>query len=152
MFTPANLHEAYCLAKLQEATLASITRRTKPILEKHPALSRNWGSSRGSMGGSNNTTYSRPFGRGGTIRGPSQSGSTASSTGSVSSNPRRSLTPREIDEKRANNLCFFCDEKYFPGHKCSSQVYRLEIVEGEEGEEEQEGLEKETVSIEEVDA
>lgn len=33
MFKPKALHEAYCLAKLQEATLASIARK-KPILEK----------------------------------------------------------------------------------------------------------------------
>jgi len=55
--------------------------------------------------------------------------------GSVSSKARRVLTPKEIDEKRANNMCFFCDEKYFPGYKCSSQVYRFEVVEGEEWEE-----------------
>jgi len=33
MFEPSTLHEAYCLAKLQEATLSSIARRTKTILD-----------------------------------------------------------------------------------------------------------------------
>jgi len=65
--------------------------------------------------------------------------SAASNTGSVTSKPRRVLTPKEIDEKRANSMCFFCDEKYYPGHKCAGQVYRLEVVEdggSEEGLEE----------------
>ena len=132
MLRPASLHEAYCLAKLQEATLASITRRTKPILDKSPVADRSWGSFRGSVGGPSGSSYTRPSGRSINTRGPYSVGSPDSSVGSASSKPRRLLTPKEIDEKRANNMCFFCDAKYFPGHKCSSQVYRLEVVEGED--------------------
>ena len=36
-------------------------------------------------------------------------------------------------------MCFFCDEKYYLGHKCAGQVYSLELVEEsgcEEGQEE----------------
>jgi len=44
MFRPQTLHEAYCLAKLQEATFASTTRRAKPILERPPSLMRSFGS------------------------------------------------------------------------------------------------------------
>jgi len=62
----------------------------------------------------------------------SSPGSTRSSTGSANSKPRKVLTSKEINEKRANNLCFFCDAKYYPGHKCTGQVYRLEMVEEEE--------------------
>lgn len=55
MFKPHTLHDAYCLAKLQEATLVSITRRTKPILGKPPLSSKGLGaafkpSSQSSMG------------------------------------------------------------------------------------------------------
>ncbi|XP_019228846.1 PREDICTED: uncharacterized protein LOC109209936 [Nicotiana attenuata] len=32
----------------------------------------------------------------------------------------RSLTVAEMDEKRSKGLCFFCDEKYTPGHKCKN--------------------------------
>nr|GEZ74814.1 hypothetical protein [Tanacetum cinerariifolium] len=35
---------------------------------------------------------------------------------------------KEYKEKRANNLCFYCDQKYTPGHKCSSQMYSLEVL------------------------
>ncbi|GJX94119.1 hypothetical protein Tco_0348705 [Tanacetum coccineum] len=38
------------------------------------------------------------------------------------------LTQKELEEKRAKNQCFYCEQKYFPGHKCSGQLYYLEIV------------------------
>jgi len=41
-------------------------------------------------------------------------------------------------------MCFFCDERYFPGHKCNGQVYRLEIMEDGEWEEGQEEMREET--------
>ncbi|XP_070008752.1 uncharacterized protein [Nicotiana sylvestris] len=43
-----------------------------------------------------------------------------------------------MNEKRQKGLCFFCDEKLFPGHKCSGskQLYLLEVE--EEGQEEEE--------------
>ncbi|XP_071738959.1 uncharacterized protein [Rutidosis leptorrhynchoides] len=41
---------------------------------------------------------------------------------------RRQLTQKEIEEKRAKHLCFYCDEKYVPGHKCSGQLYSLEVL------------------------
>ena len=57
MFRPASLHEAYCLAKLQEATFASIARRTKPILGKLPTLTKGFSRYRGSSGGSIGSNY-----------------------------------------------------------------------------------------------
>nr|GEW01341.1 reverse transcriptase [Tanacetum cinerariifolium] len=41
---------------------------------------------------------------------------------------RKTLTQKELEEKRANHMCFYCDEKYFPGHKCSGQLHSLEVV------------------------
>ena len=72
------------------------------------------------MGDSTGSVYPRSFGRGSTMRGQYSASSSSASTGLVSSKPRRPLSSREVDERRANNLCFYCDEKYFPGHKCSS--------------------------------
>ncbi|GJZ53480.1 hypothetical protein Tco_0608365 [Tanacetum coccineum] len=46
---------------------------------------------------------------------------------------RKQLTQREIADKRANNLCFYCDQKFVPGHKCSGQLFSLEIC-ADEGE------------------
>ncbi|GJX85847.1 ty3-gypsy retroelement polyprotein [Tanacetum coccineum] len=41
--------------------------------------------------------------------------------------PRKQLTQKEIADKRAKNLCFYCDEKFVLGHKCSGQLFSLEI-------------------------
>ncbi|GKC69109.1 hypothetical protein Tco_1114992 [Tanacetum coccineum] len=35
-------------------------------------------------------------------------------------------------EKRANHLCFYSDQRYSPGHKCSGQMYCLEVAGCEE--------------------
>ncbi|XP_015074567.1 uncharacterized protein LOC107018569 [Solanum pennellii] len=47
---------------------------------------------------------------------------------------RRTLSAEEMNEKRSKGLCYFCNEKYIPGHKCkiSKQLYLLEIDETEE--------------------
>jgi len=42
-------------------------------------------------------------------------GSLASNTSSVTPKSRRVLSNKELEEKRANSLCFYCDERYFPG-------------------------------------
>ena len=31
----------------------------------------------------------------------------------------QSLTPQQLDERRAKGLCFNCDNKYSKGHKCN---------------------------------
>ncbi|GJZ39353.1 putative mitochondrial protein [Tanacetum coccineum] len=41
--------------------------------------------------------------------------------------PRKQLSQKEFAEKRAKDLCFYCDKKYVSGHKCSGQMYALEI-------------------------
>ncbi|GJU15633.1 reverse transcriptase [Tanacetum coccineum] len=41
---------------------------------------------------------------------------------------RKQLTQKELEDKRAKGLCFYCDQKYAPGHKCSGQVYCLEVI------------------------
>nr|GEZ52366.1 putative mitochondrial protein [Tanacetum cinerariifolium] len=44
----------------------------------------------------------------------------------------RRLSQKEYAEKRAQNLCFYCDQKYVPGHKCSCQLYSLIVLPEEE--------------------
>nr|GEU89435.1 hypothetical protein [Tanacetum cinerariifolium] len=36
--------------------------------------------------------------------------------------PIKKLTQKEIADKRAKNLCFYCDEKFIPGHKLHSLI------------------------------
>ncbi|GKB34094.1 hypothetical protein Tco_0879036 [Tanacetum coccineum] len=42
--------------------------------------------------------------------------------------PFKKLTQQELEDKRAKHLCFNCDQKYTPGHKCSGQLYSLEVI------------------------
>ena len=35
--------------------------------------------------------------------------------------PPQSLTSQQLDETRANGLCFNCDSKYSKGHKCNEK-------------------------------
>ncbi|GJT68074.1 hypothetical protein Tco_1019554 [Tanacetum coccineum] len=53
---------------------------------------------------------------------------------------RKQLTQKEMEDKRSKGLCFYCDQKYFPGHKCSGQVFLLEVIVDNE---DQEGTRKE---------
>ena len=51
------------------------------------------------------------------------------------------LTLKQMEEKRLKNLCFWCDEKFSPRHRCKNrQLYMLTVQdEGERLEEEVEG-------------
>ncbi|GJV37157.1 putative mitochondrial protein [Tanacetum coccineum] len=42
--------------------------------------------------------------------------------------PRRQLSRKEYEEKQAKNLCFYCDQKYTPGHKCTGQGFSIELL------------------------
>ncbi|GJZ71814.1 RNA-directed DNA polymerase like protein, partial [Tanacetum coccineum] len=40
--------------------------------------------------------------------------------------PFKQLSKQDYDEKRRNNQCFYCSEKYTPGHKCKTgKLYML---------------------------
>lgn len=81
------------------------------------------------------------------------------STGASTSWPRRENNFRRLsdDEFRAKvekGLCFCCDEKFVPGHRCKFRQLRVMITNEEEGEEKMEDMEDEEfpaeVSEEEV--
>ena len=47
---------------------------------------------------------------------------------------KRVLTPEELADRRARNLCFGCDEKFDRNHRCArKQLYILEIDDGVRG-------------------
>nr|GEW12741.1 hypothetical protein [Tanacetum cinerariifolium] len=101
-----------CLSKFQEAS-NSVTKG------KHSV---SFGPTKNTVFGSTNQK-----GRGsGTRIVPVQS------TTVTPNRPFKKLTQQELEEKRAKNLCFYCDQKFNPGHKCNVQMYSLEIVAYEE--------------------
>ena len=51
------------------------------------------------------------------------------------------LTPQQLEEKRAKELCYSCDRKYSKGHKCAEN--ELIYIDGEEEEENEQETSKE---------
>ncbi|GJX29451.1 retrotransposable element Tf2 [Tanacetum coccineum] len=41
---------------------------------------------------------------------------------------RKQLTQKELQEKKAMNLCLYCDKKYAPSYKCPRQMFSLEVI------------------------
>ncbi|GKD84585.1 hypothetical protein Tco_1355739, partial [Tanacetum coccineum] len=106
---PTIFVDAFSLANLQEATLV-VTQRNTPILQTPRA---------------NNGFYANK-----NVVYPTKSTTTtlalpAPNTQTVTK--QQQLSQKEFDKKRAKNLCFYYDQKYMAGHKCSDQMYALEI-------------------------
>lgn len=96
MFNLKSVQQALCLAKLQEA---GVKARKSKMQMKGPLLP------------TLNTKILTPptnFPRANTA--PKNSVNTQTN--------RRTLTSAEYNEKRAKGICFWCDAKYEPGHKC----------------------------------
>jgi hypothetical protein len=45
--------------------------------------------------------------------------------------PIKRLTQAQMQERRAQGLCYNCDEKFVPGHKCSTSRFLLLMVDDE---------------------
>ena len=119
MFTPKSIQQALCLAKLQEAASIAQKNKSKPILPTPPSLQKL------------PQTSSKPY-------FPTTFNTTKPPTTTFKqltekpNTTRKTLTPAELSEKRAKNLCFWCDERYVPGHKCKGkkpQFFHLEMEE-----------------------
>lgn len=50
-------------------------------------------------------------------------------TAKMDNTKRRRLSQAEMEDRRSRGLCFFCDEKFVPGHKCMAkrQQFSLDI-------------------------
>ena len=55
----------------------------------------------------------------------------------------RTLTPAQVEERRAKGLCFRCDERYTPGHRCARATGSVMLIDG------QEDVEDEVAAVEE---
>lgn len=145
---PQQLHAAYAIARLQEAAYASyfeaatiggVAKKVSPTsteMTKVPhTVSRQLPSSFSSAINSSLRASEK-----GLLPTPTN----VKPLGSAKPEPTKSVKSwfsKEMDEKRAKGLCFWCDEKYSPTHKCpKKQLYRIEAheVEQEEGEPEME--------------
>ncbi|GJU05073.1 DEAD-box ATP-dependent RNA helicase 41 [Tanacetum coccineum] len=113
MFKITSLIDVYAMAKLQEATNVVLKPRyTFPLLSTPKFVT--------------NTVSANK-----TVNTPIKSTTVNEGNQFVSRNggnrPYR-LTQKELEDKRAKNQCFYYEQKYFPGHKCSGQLNSLEVV------------------------
>nr|GEW41408.1 hypothetical protein [Tanacetum cinerariifolium] len=111
MFMITNLIDVYVMAKMQEATNAVLKPRYNSAMLPTPKFVSN------SVNKPVNASFKLT-----NVNGVNQS---VSRTGG---NRSYRLTRKELEEKRAKNQRFYCDQKYFPGHKCNGQLYSLEVV------------------------
>nr|GEX16288.1 reverse transcriptase [Tanacetum cinerariifolium] len=116
MFQATTLSETYRLARMQEATNTILKTRYNTHLLHTPKQP--------------TTTYVSKA-----VTTPIKSNSVGQSSGYVTRNrvhkPYR-LTQRELEDKKAKGQCFYCDQKYAPGHKCSGQLHSIEVIYGDE--------------------
>jgi len=136
MFEPKTLYQAYNLARLQENTISH--RQSHPSYSKNtyhttgvnplkPFTAQN--NTKTTLYHTNNTKKSIPYHQ----KSPN-----------TPYRPTKTLRNKELDERRAKGLCFLCDEKFIPGHRCrNKKVYSLCILDDEDVAEEevQEGSE-----------
>ncbi|XP_071716761.1 uncharacterized protein [Rutidosis leptorrhynchoides] len=131
IFKPRTLEDAFCLAKLQDDTLAVAKRRYTPLLSTPRTASASY-----------NVTKSPASYINKNVASPAAHTQLVSPSSGYNTTQRfnsRRLTQKELDEKRSKGLCFVCDQKYMPGHKCSGQVYSLEVICEDESGDTQEG-------------
>ncbi|GKB76333.1 retrotransposon-related protein [Tanacetum coccineum] len=105
------LSDQYAISLMQEASKAALAKRSIPILNTPK------------------TQFSKPS------YPKSQTILPLPATKVVTTNtetPRRQLSRKEYEGKKAKNLCFYCDQKYTPGHKCTGQVFSIELLTEEE--------------------
>ncbi|GJX28482.1 hypothetical protein Tco_0236561 [Tanacetum coccineum] len=112
MFKPKSLAELYGLCKLQESQLQLSKLKGKmPLL---PTPRYNY---------TNHGVVNSPK----PVALPTPNASWRNKSSTSNSNPfRKQLTQKELEEKRAKNLCFYCDQTYTPCYKCSIQVLLLD--------------------------
>jgi len=117
MFEPKSLKQAYTFARLQDNTLThrrysfNPNKQTyQPTAYAHqnkPYTSPNYNKSL--PGYSNNN--SKPFPNGLLPTPPPYNPNQVRRT-------TRPIRNKDLDERRAKGLCFWCDEKFMPGHRC----------------------------------
>ncbi|GKE34709.1 reverse transcriptase, partial [Tanacetum coccineum] len=110
MFKPTSLSDAFCLAKLQEANNFVTRGRPTPV----QTVSKN--------------VVSNPYNRGGGSVSKNVVTMPVQTNIAMPNRPFKRLSKKEMEEKRAKQLCFYCDQKYVPGHKCSGQLFSLEVI------------------------
>ncbi|XP_057417585.1 uncharacterized protein LOC130711837 [Lotus japonicus] len=132
MFAPRTVLEATRMAKLQERSFELLQKRMVPVSRGYG----NWSEKKNVSVLPEKKAFQ-------TDKKAQNDNTQKSILGKPNYTFQKKLTPKELDEHRAQNLCFFCHEKYSPGHKRTQrkklQVFLMEVHDEELPEGEQEG-------------
>ncbi|XP_071913952.1 uncharacterized protein [Coffea arabica] len=140
MFMPRDLQHAVGLAKIEEAKILNAWKNNK-----HPGSSRMLTPYSPNVGPSNSFARQSNLNNTPILPKPGEQG--GRNVGEQRRNSRF-LSTAEMDEKRAKGLCYWCNERYSPGHQCKRrQLFRIECVEEETEEQEPECLEEDEQEV-----
>ena len=137
MFEPKSLKQAYNLSRLQVNT--NLYKKFQKHSTKHPTIPVN-NNNRTAQPPPFYKTYSPhdtpPSKLPGLLPTPQ-----TPVTPQLTRRPTRTLRSTKMKERRAKGLCFWCDDKFTPGHKCrTKRLYSICLV-GDEDENEDSALE-----------
>ncbi|PKU77049.1 putative mitochondrial protein [Dendrobium catenatum] len=111
------------------------------LVENQKTNARSWRNNHSGGPTRTTTTYLAPKGPSPSV--PRESGKEKSGVTRTAGSFKK-LTEEEMQEKRAKGLCFRCEEKFVPGHRCKDRALRALTVyideapeEGDDSEEEQ---------------
>ncbi|MFS7961699.1 putative retrotransposon gag domain-containing protein [Helianthus anomalus] len=115
MFKPQTLREAYGLARIQTMSNTCLMKRFKAVEDGLQPK---------------DVKITPPVNGSKLPLLPSPTTEPSSSTPGILRSRR--LTSDELEQKRAKGECFWCTERFVPGHKCKKkQLYILEVVDDE---------------------
>lgn len=138
MLRPTTLPNAFGLARLQEQEIYRRNRITKPQTfgsnPSYPKATPSPYSTKPNNYQPTSTPQSQPYPNRNTSY-PYTNNPTRKPT-----MPVRRISPSQMQERLERWLCYHCDEKYQPGHKCSKP--RLYVLEGIEWGEKEESIEE----------
>ncbi|GJS99444.1 gypsy/ty3 retroelement polyprotein [Tanacetum coccineum] len=115
MFRPRTLSDAYSLTTLQEATLKAVKKKSGPFINQ---TNGRFGINNASGSNTKQSLLLVPT----TTTNWKPKPNTP-----LEGQPRKQLTQKEYEEKRSKNLCFYCDQKYVSGHKCTVDTVHEEV-------------------------
>ena len=123
MFKPQTLHEAYGLARIQAINNKSLMNKLKGAEDGSQQV----------MSGNEHAKITPPVNASKLPLLPTPTTEPlASKSGTLSS---KRLTSDEFELKRAKGECFWCTERFVPGHKCKNkQIYMLKVIDDEDDE------------------
>jgi len=129
MFEPKSLKQAYTLARLQDNTLTHRRYGSNPNKQTYHPTTFAYPNKPATL-----FSYNKNFPTGfpSTSPKPPQAGLLPNPpyNPNITQRTTRPIRNRDLDESRAKGLCFWCDEKFIPGHRCQNKkLYSLCIME-----------------------